>query len=806
MKHSLIGICFVCFLGLISSLTAQEATFELVLPTIDSVNGRVVLPLLALNSNGEPEVLRFKDLAVAEFVGQADGVTLSLDPTRLRDSLLIVKDTVRRDTITISLLVDVSQAVSASAWGETNLLLQQLARKIPSNGAFRIFLRSFSDSPQQRQLLDAAEIQPTLRSTQLHTDKAPDLYRALVEELRFLNGYEGKRMLFVFSPGMHDIEDNPRYGYDSPFLPYDQEDISSHLVNNLSANYSLFMVGVGDTIDQVFFTGVSEQIANTSSNVSSNSLPDNLDELVSNNQQFKHTHLLLLSPSQKKFTTEEARVYGVEWAEGGQNVKSPPLIWGGSALNPVNIEDIAGDAYVRWLLLGVLGAIVLVVLLVVFAQLVPVIQSWNFNRNHVRIYQSVGSKTEYDPVTKIPLRDGDQVVYKCQYPIPLRTWQDIGNRCPRYPGCTNYENPNPCNGAGAPQESGRFFSMKGIYRRLNWLWFGVAGGYLAWLLFAIISNANVDFYRQLWSGLYNEQALVAQREGSAALALLEAQVNNVTDDTLLGIVFSLGIIFMLAWMEERNQPRKISWGRILLRVVAAIPLGILVFGGTFLWYSVSSSFTFLIGLVGWAFFGVGMGLVLSIRSSIIPMRGILGGLLAGVAAYLMYFLLVTILPANYLLFARLLALMVMGGVLGLVLVTVLSRLEDFELEYISASAGQHIAPISKWLKNGTSILIGRDPTCYVYIKQDDSAVQAQHARLSFENGQVFITPLAETLVRGRELPADQKSALQNGDIIQLGRDSTTQMRYREKRKDVNRRPPRNGGNTKGGPPRIKILK
>jgi predicted component of type VI protein secretion system len=144
------------------------------------------------------------------------------------------------------------------------------------------------------------------------------------------------------------------------------------------------------------------------------------------------------------------------------------------------------------------------------------------------------------------------------------------------------------------------------------------------------------------------------------------------------------------------------------------------------------------------------------------------------------YLLIPLLVQDYVL-AKLISLILLGALLGSILVTVISAMEDFEMEYISPEKFQSVVPISKWLKSGTEVTIGTDSSNYVYVKWDDGAAQPQHAKLLYENGAVFIVPFADTLVRGQPIPLNRKTALQNGDVIQLGRDSITRMRYKEKR-------------------------
>ncbi len=90
-------------------------------------------------------------------------------------------------------------------------------------------------------------------------------------------------------------------------------------------------------------------------------------------------------------------------------------------------------------------------------------------------------------------------------------------------------------------------------------------------------------------------------------------------------------------------------------------------------------------------------------------------------------------------------------------------------------------PISKWLKKGMEIYIGRSSKCYVFVKWEDEYVDDRHAKLVYQGGAVHIIPLFETMVNGVIVPENQKTVLQGDDIIQLGRYSISRMQYKEKR-------------------------
>ena len=60
-------------------------------------------------------------------------------------------------------------------------------------------------------------------------------------------------------------------------------------------------------------------------------------------------------------------------------------------------------------------------------------------------------------------------------------------------------------------------------------------------------------------------------------------------------------------------------------------------------------------------------------------------------------------------------------------------------------------------------------------------VEDRHAKLIYEGGHVHIIPLSETMLNGVIVPENQKTFLQNADVIQLGRHSFSRMQYKEKR-------------------------
>jgi hypothetical protein len=426
----------------------------------------------------------------------------------------------------------------------------------------------------------------------------------------------------------------------------------------------------------------------------------------------------------------------------------------GSLVSPIDFRGaLIQLSTIDLLLMGVLA---LALLLLIISELPALWRLWQFNRKYVKPYGRVRipNRQETNPITLQPFRDNDMVVTKCKQKALAATWQRRGYRCPNYPDCplTAYG----CHGKGFLKDPPKlFFTQQGSYRLLNWLWFGAGGGFLAWLLFLALKSANFT-------------------DNQTTQKLIE--------NAFFGFSLGLGLTAMLSWVEERGQSRRLSWTRILLRALGTSLLTSLVFVGGF--YLEKNIGLYVGGLLTWLLFGLGLGWALSFYSTISWQRGLLAGVIAGVLAFQVYFVLVKSLESQSEL-ALLVSLILLGALAGMVIVSVVRRLEDFELEVLSPTqfSGQK-APISKWLKADMNITIGTDQGCHVLVKwgDQDAEAQARHAELSMRQQQVFITPHAETWLGGYQLPIGTSHPLSSGDIIRLGRESISRFRYHEKRK------------------------
>ena len=250
----------------------------------------------------------------------------------------------------------------------------------------------------------------------------------------------------------------------------------------------------------------------------------------------------------------------------------------------------------------------------------------------------------------------------------------------------------------------------------------------------------------------------------------------------MGISMGLGIGFGLSWVEVRTSSLQASWSQILKRAGLSSFMALLIFTlgailqGHYEWLNYGSA------ALSWIAFSTALGYILSLDSSIDPQKGVSGGLIAGVISFVVFVLASVIFENDT---AKLLSFLALGGILGYTIVYVVQRAEAFELECISPKEGKRTFPITRFLKEDRTILIGSDrnqKVCKVVIKWPDEMVAHHHVRLTYQNEQVFIEALAQTLVDGRIVRPNKQYLLKHNQVIRLGRDGRTRFRYIEKMK------------------------
>jgi hypothetical protein len=445
----------------------------------------------------------------------------------------------------------------------------------------------------------------------------------------------------------------------------------------------------------------------------------------------------------------EARTYTLRWKGDQQSVVRRL----GSISNPITL----GVESNFWNLL-VLGALLLSLLLIVLSELIPKLREGLFKRKYILPYRQIQQEgvNRLDPITTLPFQADQPVVVACHHLISRQSWESS------YLGSCEHD-PCFCRQKGALSPDARFFSQQGNWRQTNWLWFGSLGGFLAWGIWTL-------------TGAWGESAWLEGLSNQMLGGFLGAEW---LDQGFLGLALGLGLSLGLAWVEEKGQSRRFSWRRVLLRSLLGGLIGGLIFLLGMGLKSLLGINSTALDMVSWLLFGLALGWVLSIGSSIERSRGILGGIGAGSLAFLVYFVIYQLsqdAPT-----AKMISFLSLGGVLGFTLVSLVSRLEKFSLELLSPRGmrGQ-LFPIDKWLKQGMDIFIGTDPSCYVLVSWQDKKAQPFHALLQFSNNQIFLTAYEPVFVNGRLVENKEQVVLEHGYRVQLGKGGATIFRVNAK--------------------------
>ena len=757
LDYMLYRIIFFFFFCLNGQLCFGQQAIQSELYKVGVEKGLIKTWIKAVEA-GKPAPLKRDQIILTEnYKGQEN----ILKVFSIEDTL--IKETLNVEESTVLFLLDVSSYMDDSAIEEARRLITQIINKYELGSNVTFYLTAFDETKVlNRKAITTDNLDGHFSILQATKNK-PDFNRILINEIHFLKEQKGKKLLFVMGSGSNDVQGLEIY---NNMIPYDSLDIRNNLNERLD-DFVVFSIGLGKQINRTALMN----LVTDGAYYNTMDLPEAYGNVLQDNVIVHCTHLVRFRLEDDIFQGEK-RNYTMQLAE------EPSILFSlryGSTSNPISI--LSKYPKMEWIFWFLFGLMLIVVILLIGSTLVPAIMTRNFISKYVSKYIPEGQVRVNDPVYNEPIQAGELVVKRCQQLVPLSTWEDVGRQCPNYPDCMDPKYLG-CNGAGAPLED-NFFSRKGIFNQLNWMWYGAIGGFLAWILMAILNIVNFQGLQVLIAKVLKPGNAGIPEADSADPERFRLYVESLNNDLLLGMSFGIGLMFMLAYIVELSDSRQLSWKKIIVRTLFSMVFSLVVFYiGFYLQYGGLVPNGYSSGLITWLLFGLSVGLILSIRSNILVSRGVIGGLLASFIAFNVYIGIST-LGSNYI-SAKLISLIVLGAILGLVLVTVISSLENFELEFIAPKGLQNI-PISKWLKNSQIVFIGKEPGSYVYVKWDDPSVLPKHAQLKLENGTVYIQPMGETIINGKIIDFKKRTPLKNKDLIQLGRESTTILRYKEKR-------------------------
>ncbi len=525
------------------------------------------------------------------------------------------------------------------------------------------------------------------------------------------------------------------------------------LCTGLKSNYLIFPVGLGSGVDSAFLASIPQRTKNEDDRYISTYDPNELKEIfISIFSEFTTNAIFYIIPDDGKYRGEK-RNLKIEWRNGGlvdskiykKGAMDAPYEFGLKKLKPID-----------WILQLIVGIFIVGALYMGLRYIIPLYKRKMFKKLFVQKFVPDSSVIRKDPLTQDPFVEGDYVVVKCKQMVSLSTWDAIGH-CPNYPGCMEYI--NPCDGAGASDNAGDFFSQKGIFKTFNWIFFGALGGLFGWILYAISKQFKFRFHVDWLSDLLNSDFVQSIIKGTGGYEQMMNNIKPIADQALVGVFISTGVTAALAYVEAIGDARKFSILRVLGKVVLVFIVACFLFLiGAINQYLLFNGDPFWSGTVNWVIFGLFLGIILSSWSSIILKRGVLASVIACFVGYAVYHILVSNLPDAW---SKLIAFIILGALLGGIIVSVITSLEDFEMKYLSPQQYWGVVkPISKWLRRGLEVWIGTEPKCYIFVKWEDEMAKPMHAKLTLENDRVYIESKHETLINGVLMPMNTKTPLE----------------------------------------------
>ncbi len=458
-------------------------------------------------------------------------------------------------------------------------------------------------------------------SDYLKVNKNADFFKSLIEAVRFMESRRDSsvRQVIILLTDGTNFPNVEQYNNRNE-IPYDTADLK-YLLGNLGDEFMIFPLGIGQTADAGIFQLITNATSNKQDTFStSGELPQQLEKMLFTKRDLLYNNIIRLEPNpQHRVYKGEKRLISIK-GNYGETIFDMSGI--GSPERPdTTLLDKDYASWHAWLLRFILGIAFVGLVLGAMVWLVPWNRKREFNRRYVVPYQEQSGVRKRDPLSGEVFQAGEMVVVKCpRVTSSIATWEYVGNQCPQYPRCLSFD--PPCEGHGAPDAHDKFTSMKGIFRRLNWLWYGMVGGLLAWAVLAFINVFGYNGYYNVVQALFRQSL----QKGGQLVQDLNRFIVNLSNELIIGTALGAGICLALSYIEEKSQPRRFSWVRVMVRTLAGIVVSLLVFlVGFYLQYNGIIDNRIMAGLLTWALFGLAVGAIMSVESSITLSRGLLGG-------------------------------------------------------------------------------------------------------------------------------------------------------------------------------------
>ncbi|MEZ5198053.1 MAG: hypothetical protein R2764_17190 [Bacteroidales bacterium] len=428
------------------------------------------------------------------------------------------------------------------------------------------------------------------------------------------------------------------------------------------------------------------------------------------------------------------------------------------------------------ILKGVIAGIVfLLVVMIIIQLIIPLIKNKIFSIKHIKKYRPAENEIRKEcPYCGDPMNAGEAVVMKCKHIVHKACWGDFGHVCPEY-GQNCNEGKQDYFDISDP------FSKRNKKYYLKWVLYGLISGFLSWFLYMLLKDTGVA--QILGSGIVNMIAPNLTDEGSRALF-----IDKISSILLIGSLMGFFLTGFFSYIEEFRQKNIAIMGKIFLRAFLGFIFGFISFSlGSIVLILLKKDYTSIgFDWIPWIIFGMSIGLVLSIRTTIVWKHGLLGGLISIIFCFFTLYLMVGDLGYP----ALLIGFMIYGGGLGFSIATVRSTAEQYFLKILQGKKHEETIPVHKWMSfqgGHNEVYIGSGFVCEIQMnwEKDNPAIAEKHAKMFINS--VRNVPVIISLEEGKSTVFDDRTDMKPGQEYDLFNGNTfkignTVFQYVEKDK------------------------
>lgn len=697
--------------------------------------------------------------------------------------------------ITISLLVDRSGSIDEEEMNKIRTAIRAFVDNVPDGC---LFISWFHDDISESVQITKDNFEDAqLITSNLNTALYNAIYTKLLEfdrkaeipnleyEKHYTRNMEiAKRnslnnYLIVLTDGVDDVENIPKYND----LESDMEIISAAKLNSTLKRYKnkvkVYTLGFGEDSDD-FDEHALKRICSASGNPNGYFLatPDNILN------DFKVRLTKELTPDYEiKFQNPIGKIY-----QGNIRTLTIDIIAPDSKFDrasgsveygmcskahqcQVGNVSVWGDV-LKGLIAGV---VFLLVVMIIIQLIIPLIKNKIFNIKHIKKYKPGENEIRKEcPYCGDPINAGEAVVMKCKHIVHKACWGDFGHVCPEY-GQNCNEGKQDYFDISDP------FSKKNKKYYLKWVLFGLISGFLSWFIYMILKDSGL--VESLGKGTLDMISPNLSDDSIRALF-----VSKIASLLLIGSLMGLFLTGFFSYIEEFRQKNMAIMLKIVLKAFLGLLFGFISFFlGSIILILLNKSYTsILFDWIPWVLFGMSIGLLLSIKTTIVWKHGMIGGLISIIFCFFSLYFMADDLGYP----ALLIGFMIYGGGLGFSIATVRSSAEQYFLKILQGKKHEETIPVHKWMSfqgGHNEVYIGSGFVCEIQMnwEKDNPEIAEKHAKMFINS--VRNVPVIVSLEEGKltvfddrtDMKPGQEYDLFNGNTFKIG---NTVFQYVEKDK------------------------